>query len=454
MLQKIFSLFALITISFVSSQNISTTNNICFFQDAKTGLPITIINDSLVYKGELKNPSILKHTNYPGVLNDYQYHFIVNNRNYLVHAGCGPVLEYRNDSIVRIDNSFMQKNQYGASPFVYKNQICLFGGYGMFTAKNIITQFDFKDREWFRLFPRGKEEPNPRCDNLNYNNYYYGFYLFGGWTNSSLETFEKDSSLWVFNFATLQWNRLGNYNENLIKIISKAPYKYFTFQTDKKLYIQNTDLVIEIDFINNKINYFENKKILPSIKPYFDNKSSSLVYLQFLSGADYLKLKTIKLSDLLKRPIKSEKLYNSRWQDYVYYIIWIIVALLIIFGVYKCINYQKNNYFVYLKSKNNFYFKSKKISNLDPLEEKILIYLFQNDKAFIQLNQLNNFFEKESPNNFNNIVKKRDLVFATLLVKLNAIVSHEEKPLVLIQKNEVDKRIKEIKLNPQYFKIK
>ena len=105
-----FCLFTLLTATFVSAQTIPSEGNICFFQEAKTGKPITIVNDSLVYKGELKNPSILKHTDYPETLNRYGYHFTINKHTYLVHEGCGPVLEYHNDSIVRIDNSFLQKN--------------------------------------------------------------------------------------------------------------------------------------------------------------------------------------------------------------------------------------------------------------------------------------------------------------------------------------------------------
>ena len=80
--------------------------------------------------------------------------------------------------------------------------------------------------------------------------------------------------------------------------------------------------------------------------------------------------------------------------------------------------------------------------------------MFQNNNTYIQLNKLNSFFEKESPENFNNVIKKRDLVFSSLLVKLNAIVTQNESPLILIQKNEVDKRIKEIRLNPLYFTLK
>lgn len=447
-----FCLFTLLTATFLTAQTIPQTENICFFQDAKTGKPITIVNDSLVYKGELKNPSILKHTDYPSTLNDYRYHFNIKKHTYLVHIGCGPVLEYRNDSIVRIDNSFLQQNQYGASPFIYNNQICLFGGYGLFTDKNIITRFDFIPKEWFLLETKGEDAPSARTDNINYYDK-DGFYLFGGWVYTT-STFEKDSSIWYFNFNTLQWKRLGNYNRSLLKTISKSSNIFNTFQTNKKLYLQSINFIIELDFKNNKIRYFENNNIFTYSKLYFDSNSNSLVYLQSLTGSSKLKLETISLSDLLKKPVKTEKLYYSSWQEYASPLMSIVGALLLIFGIYKWIVSQKGRCFVFHQSKNKFYYKTKIISNLDPMEEKILAYLFQNKKTFIQLNQLNFFFEKESPDNFTNVIKKRDLVFSSLVVKLNAILNQEEKSLVLMQKNESDKRIKEIRLNPLYFTLK
>jgi hypothetical protein len=252
----------------------------------------------------------------------------------------------------------------------------------------------------------------------------------------------------------LQWNRLGNYNQSLLKIISKSSSIYNTFQTNKKLYLQNVNFLIEIDFKNNKIRSFENNNIFTYSKPYFDSNSNSLVYLQSLTGSSKLKLETISLSDLLKNPVKTEKLYYSSWQEYALPLVSIVMMLLLFIGVYKWIVSQKGKCFVFHQSKNKFYYKTKIISNLDPMEEKILAYLFQNKKNYIQLNQLNFFFEKESPDNFTNVIKKRDLVFSSLVVKLNAILNQEEKSLVLMQKNESDKRIKEIKLNPMYFTLK
>ena len=56
---------------------------------------------------------------------------------YFVLNGGGPVLQLKNDSIVRIDNSVEQKNQFGAATFVYKNKMYMYGGYGFGLLKTI-----------------------------------------------------------------------------------------------------------------------------------------------------------------------------------------------------------------------------------------------------------------------------------------------------------------------------
>ena len=450
MFQKIFSLFAIITISLVSSQTIPRTENICFFQDAKSGKPITIVNDSLVYKGELINPSILKHTDYPGIINDYQYHFNINNRNFFIHAGCGPVLEYRNDSIVRIDKAFMQKNQYCASPFVYNNQICLFGGYGLFSFKNMITRYDFKTKEWLRIYENKGEKPRERSNTHNFYNT-NGFYFFGGWTdnNTIIQSYEKDPQLWYLDYSTFQWHCIGNYNSELKNINPE-----FIFKSDTKLYEITSEYILELDFLENNVTWYKNNTLISLRNIVYDKNTETLFYLTNLSANNESILVHTKLSELLKHPIKTEELYYSPWQEYVLPLIYITILLLLLFGIYKLVVHQKGKYFEFHQTKNKFYYKSKIISNLDPLEEKIFVYLFQNIKSYIQLNQLNSFFDKESPDNFANIIKKRDLVFSSLIVKLNAITIQVEKPLMLIQKNEADKRIKEIRLNPLYFTLK
>jgi len=450
MLQKFFCLLALLTASFLSAQTIPKTDNICFFQDAKTGKPVTIVNDSLVYKGELKTPTKLKHTEYPDVLKNYTYHFNIKNHTYLVHVGCGPVLEYRNDSIVRIDNSFLQKNQQNAAPFLYKNQICLFGGYGLFTTKNIITRFDNKTKEWYRLYSINNNMPKERSGAVSYYNK-KGLYILGGWNNNNSvdNTFQEDPKLWYLDFSTLKWEIKGIYNKQL-----KYYNTEYTFQDENKLYLVTSDKIIAIDFLKNLITNYKIGDLIAYNKISFDKKTTSLYYLANLSGEVKLILEKVTLKDLLKTEINTETLYSSACQENTLTIISIFFGLILLFGIYKWIIHNKSKCFVFHQASNKIFYKSKIISNLDPLEEKILVYLFQNNNTYIQLNQLNSFFEKENPDNIGNIIKKRDLIFSSLLVKLNAIVTQNESPLILLQKNEIDKRIKEIRLNPLYFTLK
>jgi len=260
--------------------------------------------------------------------------------------------------------------------------------------------------------------------------------------------------VWFFNFKTFLWSRVGSYNKDLYNFISTSPESYLTFQTDKKLFLIDKKDILEIDFEKNKLNYFQNKNITSWLQPYYDSNSDSLVYLQYLSGADKVKLIKIPLNQLLKKPYKTENLYFTPWKEYAVYSFFVLIFFIFFLAIYKWIENYKIKCFVYHQTKNKIYYKSKIITNLDSLEEKILIYLFQNLNKYIQLNELNSLFEKESLENFTNVIKKRDIVFSSLLVKLAAIINQEEKQLLLTQKNEEDKRIKEIRLNPLFFSLK
>ena len=450
---KIIPLYiSLLSTIFVFSQQIPRTDNICFFQDGKTGKTVTIVNDSLVYKGELKNPSRLKHTDYPESLNNYNYHFIINKHTYLVHDGCGVVLEYRNDSIVRIDNSFLHKNQYGALPFVYDNQICLFGGYGLFTNKNIITRYDFKLNEWFELPTKKENKPLPRSGSNGFiiNN---KLYLFGGCDKTIPSIYEQEKNLYQLNLKTGDWKVLGKYNETIYDLISK-PGLDFSFSTKEKFYFLNNEQIIEIDFLKNKVNYYKNNDFISSFKMYYEDKTNSIVALNNLSAYNQLVENIKPLQSILKKPFKTEAFYSKSDFEYTTIFILLMVLVVILYCFYRFAKPYKRNCIVYSKSKNKFFYKSKPLSHLENIEEKILLYLLENRTHFIQLNQLNSFFESDKPDNYAAVVKKRDLVFNSLLFKLNSILHIEEDQIILSQKNETDKRIKEIKLNFDYFKEK
>jgi hypothetical protein len=142
------------------TQTWNYNDRVSLFIEAKSQKTIVFVNDSLFYKNGRRFQ--FKSTPFPGKLSEY-IALNISKKTFLIHSGCGPVLEFRNDSIVRVDNSYLHNSQFGSTPFIYNKQIYFFGGYGLFTYKNIITRFDFKNGEWNQEQTFGEEFPEARC---------------------------------------------------------------------------------------------------------------------------------------------------------------------------------------------------------------------------------------------------------------------------------------------------
>ncbi len=457
MFNKIFTLILLFSSTLIFPQTINKTERICFFQEAKTGLPITIVNDSLLYKGKLKNPIRLKHSEYPENLDFYSYHFILNNQTYLVHDGGGIVLEFRNDSIIRVDRSFLHRNQYSATSFDYKNQLFLFGGYGLFTFKNIITKYNFNSKEWEELIPNSDILPEEResADKIIINK---DLYIFGGLNSNKKRkpsSVIKDNTIWKFDLENLNWIQLGTINSKFRYTLNNE--RKLIFQANNRLYFFFIDVIYEIDIINNTLNFYENKSgIIPHLL-FYDIKTEKIYTLNTISSTHKIELNKIKLSTLLNNntPFNSETFYTSNTSmDQKSYLLVILLLSLSAFYIVKRLKKRNANYILFNTKTNSLTYKLNVISNLNAMEEKFLTHLIQSKDEFIQLNALNIFYENGNQENFNTIVKKRDVVLSSLFFKLQLILGIEKDEFIIKQNNEIDNRIKEIKLNSLYFKIK
>jgi hypothetical protein len=81
--------------------------------------------------------------------------------------------------------------------------------------------------------------------------------------------------------------------------------------------------------------------------------------------------------------------------------------------------------------------------------------LIENAARFATLNELNQLFEKgNNSEKFSSIVKIRETTLATLLQKLSVLTTIPEEELLINRKNPEDKRIKEIRIDPSFLRIK
>lgn len=75
---------------------------------------------------------------------------------YAVHPGGGILYQFKKDSILRIDDSRMHRNQYGSNIFTHKDTLYNLGGYGLWNSKATLTFYDFNDHEWHVIPTKGE----------------------------------------------------------------------------------------------------------------------------------------------------------------------------------------------------------------------------------------------------------------------------------------------------------
>ena len=455
-----FLFILLLALSTSQAQSIYRSDQHLLFKEAKSSQTILILKDSLLYKGNPLRQKPFLHNAYLDNLKAY-VPFQIGTKNYLVHDGCGAVLEWRNDSIVRIDHSFLHLNQINSFRFVYNNEIYFFGGYGLFTFKNLLTKYSFKTKEWDEIETFGTP-PSPRQYSMGIV-LHDDLYVFSGY-EKDFDHFSQmkacEPVVWKLHLPSMQWSELGKFNTT-INLNSKEGISG-SFTANEKLYIiplLNYTYVYEIDFKNNTIISFKgNTKNVAS--PYFDTKTKEVVYLNKNADGGKYVFRT-PLKEFLGKPIDQQDFILPWYLNIEFSTL--IIALLSLLGLYSLVNYFKKRKrsfapftgIIYYSTKEIFYYRGKQLETLEDAELRILDYLVQNRHHYISLNELNHLFENEiQSDNFTTVVKRREVALSGLLAKLQFITSNTEKDILMYRRSPNDKRVKEIKLKEHFIKIK
>lgn len=452
-----------LSISLFNAQNYPDLNQYFIFLDAKTQDIKIIESDSIVYTNGFQNPTKLIKSDYPETLYSYQYNYNIHQKNYFVNNGGGVVLEYENNHIKRIDQSFLHKNQYSASYFAYKNEMYLFGGYGLFIDKNILTKYDFKSKEWFLVPYNSIERP---IQGSKYENIVIGndLYLFGGGHQSEIgigASYNNPNLLWKFNFKDRIWKNLGTIH--LKHIPSAHEYGINNFILGDKMYILAAEYSAIIDIKNNKITYYKSPLTITDQKVIYNPKNNTFNYLVNLSSNRKTIFISTKVEDFFKEPIETETFYEEPF-SITKGITYSSFALLLLlpFGVWyyrkkgKTAPLQlneKETVLVYSALENIFTQNDYLVHDLTSLEHSVLSFLIQNNGEYKPIHDINFIIENEiKTSSINTVLRKRESLLHLLKSKLSILLNIPYEEVILEQKSKQDRRIKEIKLNCKYFK--
>lgn len=431
------------------AQKLEFNESFILFKEAKTKSPVLIINDSILYKGLIPKRIPFKHTSYPGILQDYVA-LSIKEKTYLVHKGTGPVLEFRNDSIVRVNDASMFQNQFHAVHFVYNDEIYFFGGYGLFTTKNILTKYIFRNKDWIEVQTHGGISQEPRSKAYSFRKG-DDLYVFGGGSkdiNNITMTKFSDNKVWRLHLPTMQWDCVGEYDLNLLNTgINNV------FADSSKLYFLG-GYFLEFDFNINKLYQYESLYFYDPLSTYIDGKKIVGVFKgnpkSFFHVGDI---------NEFKAKLKSKKEFITPISGFEYYMASASISLLVFILAFFLFKNQLKDIFnpfkgiVYNQRKQIFTHKRKLIILFDDQDKKILFYILEHLNQYISLNELNQLFENNSiSETFSATIKRREQAVNTLLIKVSKITGIDEKELILVRKNAEDKRIKDVLLLPKLLK--
>jgi hypothetical protein len=356
---------------------------------------------------------------------------------YFVHSGCGVVYSLQNSAIKRHDHSFYHMNQFGGSFFMDEGEPRIYGGYGLFTSKNIITRYDTIEREWFVLNTINTPPP-PGVKNIvkrNKKNYFvldgfHGFY-------SQYQLF-KD--LWQYNLEKKKWTNLGHVNPSILG--KKIELNYENSQIQDNLYACFTNMIVVYDF--NKLRF---RKYKPNTYGLFrkiinvgdlflvlKTKSKPSLYVE-IRNSDFLNNLEIEEGDIL---LKDPSLFDQfRWQIGFFLL---FLGILIVTLVTKYSKRKK------LLDSNIEQASDALFDEFNSTEKELIQLLIQFHETGLEISHINDLVNHDQPS-IDTLKKRRETLLKELRYKLAAKFNIPQEEIFVEERMKADKRMKLLFLN-------
>lgn len=360
--------------------------------------------------------------------------FKINDVFYFVQNVGGLVLKLNKNDLIRIDKSFTHKMQISSSIFIYKNEIYRYGGYGFFSARELIVKFDFETSEWESVKVNGELIPRARYSNvfsIDENN----LTIIGGETvdRYNREKRLRLTDMWQFSFEELKWSFILESEEIF-------PIDYRAFKFDNKILFRDGNYLksFNLDSYELSTNNLTNTllKVNDRFKVhYFDGNFHFVVDRN--NGERVLISRSKK--ELLGTSKFLKSLENKKLLSFNNLIIigLLLFVIIIIFFSKRYLNS------VILKT-NKIKYRNKTVFISE--EEYIVLKEFFRNQNSLENNILQNLVNKDQYERSHNVRRKNNLI-NTLNSKLQILFNNNSFNYIEIKNSDFDKRYKRYFLN-------
>jgi hypothetical protein len=377
-------------------------------------------------------------------------------------GGGGQVYLFKDSSILRQDKSFLQKNQFGAASFEFKDKIILYGGYGFYSYKPYMTEYSDKTNEWFlrpyasnQYLPEGRQAVVYQIDKKR--GY---FYMSSGYTLNK-PYFEDVENLdlndvWRFDLNTNKWKQLGYIDDD--RRIRNLRFPFFVGGNFYAIEKGPNNAVVKINIAKNSFEKFKTDHLVDqSLVEYgavyntIDGNILLVTKGKDLRDKPGFIVSIVPLKELEKNLIISKKYYFTVFDKLLPFFLMIAgLGSLVFFNraFKKRKNNQRNEKPVihFNLTENEVTFSGSRI----PFEEEqiqFLHYLVENGGE-ISNNDLLDFIKKGQESL--DTLKKRNLKLIMDINQIFKISTGLSNPFLLELKDDNDRRYKDYLINPIY----
>ena len=364
-----------------------------------------------------------------------------NSKGYLMHSSGGILYQFDGTKFDRLDDSFIFNSQYQSFPFLHNNNIYNFGGYGLFTFKNILTYFNLskKETELVPIKTPTSKQPKGRrkmFSQLDGNELFIGPGLL---YNADVEYGNKKvrfiNDYWKLDLIEKEWSKLGEG-----KVYLKNPIYNLIYNYENKTLVLSDESIFTVDIKNNKASFYQNSNIdfirgVEKVRGRITyNKSKKGFYAILFKGENIGKLTFITSDDLLGAKFTTEKLYKKE----VNIIFWFGTGIGLFLVIIFVLAFKKKTNIQKIKLKRS------KIKELLTAEEDDLLSLIEElYPNYIKFPELMDVFDSHL--SYENKKKKLRTALYQMEEKISKTLKSKSK-IFIERKNKEDLRIKEIRI--------
>lgn len=344
----------------------------------------------------------------------------------------GEILEFKGDSIFRIDNSYNHKLQLGSLEFIRNDTIFRYGGYGFFENRNFFTYYNREINSWEFLKIKGEVIPE-ELSNFLYCITKDNIYILGG---NIIDKFDNDITYknyksYKFDFKTKKWKYLGKLNNFLSRTltISLNSDTFYSFNKEN-------GNILKININSNLIEEFYKTPTIKKIKHSFFKPFFHKDKLHFFNYENNkLIFNSISIKDFESSLIKkdSRKIYQSSY--------WILIVICLGFIVFlSSIIIISKKYINKIIKINGLYFFNFKRLSLRGKEEVVFNIIYnqgRNNKKVDNRTITEIFFDENL--NYGTINRRKNESINKLNYKFKILLK-TNKEIILREQSELDKR--------------